>query len=244
MAGRSEQTAKRTPTPLLGNGTRLHRQSLGSQIATKLREEIVMGRLPAGTLVSQQRLCEEYGTSRMPVRDGLLKLTHEGLIENTPGGHYVVGRLTIEDLADAFEIEAVVHGRAARRATLNATEAEIDELDGLHAAMVEAERGGNLDRVADLHWRFHKRVNQLARSPKLLAFIRNASVGIPHAFLAELPDWAPRANKEHAKIVRALRKRDATKVEALMRSLIEDSGADLVAYLQRNRMLGSRESAD
>ena len=211
--------------------------SLGSQIASGLREEIVLGRLRAGTRVSQERLCRQYGTSRMPVRDALLRLTQEGLVVVSPTGHYVVARLTTSDVADAFEIEALVHGRAARRATMNATEDDLDELEELCEEMAEAERVHDTSRVATLHWQFHRCINILARSPKLQAVTRNVSVGIPQAYLRELPEWMGRANDAHVMILTAMRDRDPDEAERLVRKLIEESGADLVAYLERNRLL-------
>src|ERR1700740_1845683 len=56
------------------------RPFLGKQIAEALRREIVLGIIPSGTKLSQRQLCEKFGTSRMPGRDGLKLLSHEGLV--------------------------------------------------------------------------------------------------------------------------------------------------------------------
>ena len=120
------------------DGPRLSRRPLGDQIADNVREQILLGRLAPGTPISQQSLCEEFGTSRMPARDALIKLTAEGLIVTRPGGQSEVGRLTRSDIEDVFDIEALVHGRAARRACENATADDIAGLKALHEAMVAA----------------------------------------------------------------------------------------------------------
>jgi DNA-binding GntR family transcriptional regulator len=211
--------------------TGLNRQSLGSQIAHHLREEIVLGRLAPGTPVSQQWLCERYGTSRMPVRDALVKLTGEGLIVTTKGGHSVVGRLTPEDIVDVFEIEALVHGRAARRAAGRIGDADLEELQARHDAMVAAEAAGDLERLADLNWRFHKQINVLSGSTKLVAMIRSLSLDIPQNYLLELPDWAARTIREHAGIVAALRDRDGDRAEALVSEHVRAAGGHLADYL-------------
>ena len=211
--------------------TRLNRQPLGSQIAEALRQDILLGRIRGGSPVSQQQLCDEYGVSRMPVRDALLKLTHEGLIVSGPGGQSIVAQLTANDILDAFDIEAMVHGRAARRATTHATPQDLDELTRLHEEMLAAEEEGDLELVGDLNRRFHRQINLLARSPKLLAFLRHASVGIPRAYIREMPEWATRGNRARVEILAAMRERDADRVEDLIRGLVVASGADLVAYL-------------
>ena len=217
----------------------LNRQSLGSQIAHHLREEIVLGRLPAGTPVSQQWLCERYGTSRMPVRDALVKLTAEGLIVTTRGGHSLVARLTPDDILDVFEIEAIVHGRAARRAAGRAQDGDVIELRELHEAMVASEQRGDLERLTDLNWNFHKRINSLSGSAKLIAMLRTLSLNIPQTYLLELPDWASETNRDHAGIVAALADHDGDAAEALVAEHLRRAGGNLAAYLAAKVVTGA-----
>jgi DNA-binding GntR family transcriptional regulator len=209
----------------------LNRQSLGDQIAHHLREEIVLGRLAPGTPVSQQWLCERYGTSRMPVRDALVKLGAEGLVVPTRGGHTIVAELTPEDIVDVFEIEAIVHGRAARRAAARITDADLAELVELHETMVAAEAVRDLKRLTEFNWRFHKRINALSGSAKLVAMLRTLSLNIPQTYLFELPDWAGQTVREHAGIVAALGDRDGERVEVLAAEHVRGAGGNLARYL-------------
>lgn len=221
----------------------LNRQSLGSQIAHHLREEIVLGRLAAGTPVSQQWLCERYGTSRMPVRDALVKLTAEGLVVTTRGGHSVVAQLTPDDILDVFEIEAIVHGRAARRAAGRARDGDVIELRELHEAMVASEQRGDLERLTDLNWNFHKRINALSGSAKLIAMLRTLSLNIPQTYLLELPDWASETNRDHAGIVAALADRDGDAADALVSEHVRRAGGNLAAYLAAKGVAGADPEA-
>ncbi|HEX5195368.1 MAG TPA: GntR family transcriptional regulator [Solirubrobacteraceae bacterium] len=216
----------------------LNRRSLGSQIAHHLREEIVLGRLAAGTPVSQQWLCERYGTSRMPVRDALVKLTAEGLIVTTRGGHSVVAQLTPDDILDVFEIEAIVHGRAARRAAARVRGEDVAELRELHDSMVQAEHSGDLERLTELNWAFHKRINALSGSAKLIAMLRTLSLNIPQTYLLELPDWAAQTNRDHAGIVAALADADGDAAERLVAGHVRRAGGNLAAYLARKGVAG------
>ncbi len=229
--------------PFVPSPRTLNRQSLGSQIAHHLREEIVLGRLAAGTPVSQQWLCERYGTSRMPVRDALVKLTAEGLIVTTRGGHSVVARLTPDDVLDVFEIEAIVHGRAARRAAGRVQDGDVIELRELHEAMVASEQRGDLEGLTELNWNFHKRINALSGSAKLIAMLRTLSLNIPQTYLLELPDWASETNRDHAGIVAALADRDGDAAEALVGEHVRRAGGNLAAYLAAKGVTGTDPEA-
>ena len=220
---------------------RLNRQSLGNQIANQLRQEILLGRLPPGQTVSQQQLCDQYGTSRMPVRDALVRLTNEGLIEGTPGGHSVVARLTAEDIVDAFDIEALVHGRAGRRAVARATDEEIAELQGLHRSMLAASRERDQAGLTDLNWTFHKRINVMAGSAKLMAVIRSTSLEIPRSYLSALPGSVAKINREHAAIVDAFVVRDPQQAETLIAAHVAGAGSDLAAHLAARGLFSPSE---
>ena len=218
-------------TSLAASDSTLNRRSLGDQIAHHLREEIVLGRLAPGTPVSQQWLCERYGTSRMPVRDALVQLAAEGLVVATRGGHTIVAELTPDDVVDTFEIEAIIHGRAARRAAARLTDADVAELTELHEAMVTAQRDGDLERLTELNWRFHKRINTLSGSAKLLAMLRTLSLNIPQTYLSELPDWAGQTIRDHAGIVEALRDREGERAGELAAEHVRGAGGNLARYL-------------
>lgn len=211
----------------------LSRRPLGSQIADRLREDILLGRLAGGTALSQQSLCEMYGTSRMPVRDALRQLAAEGLIVSSRSGHSEVAGLSAQEIHDAFYVEACVHGRLAKRAAEAATNDDLMALRALHEDMVRSENQGDLRRVADTNWKFHRAINLLAGSPKLLATVRTVSLGIPREYLIEMPEWASRANREHAEILAAFEGRAFPVVEALVASHVETAGANLVDFLVR-----------
>lgn len=229
---------------LTASDTHINRRSLGSQIAHSLREQIVLGRLPAGTPISQQGLCERFGTSRMPVRDAVVRLTAEGLVVTTRGGHSVVAALSREDILDTFDLEAAVHGRAARRAAQRLTDADVAELRARHEAMVTAEQAGDLEQLTDLNWSFHKRINELSGSAKLLALLRTLSLSIPQTYLSELPDWAARTIRDHAGIVAALANRDGAHAEALVGDHVRAAGLNLAEYLAAKGVAPQRGEPD
>lgn len=210
----------------------VNRSPLGHQIADRIRRDILFARLPPGRPLRQQELCERYGTSRMPVRDALHQLEHQGFVVTTRGGRAEVAAFSREDIEDVFYAEAVLHGRAARRATERATGPDLAELESLHQQMLVTARAGEGAAMAHLNWRFHQHINRMAGSHRLLAAIRSVSVQIPRDFLAELPEQQDLSNRQHAAALEAIMARDPDRAEALLRQHIEDACQQFIGYLE------------
>ncbi|MBV9795354.1 MAG: GntR family transcriptional regulator [Actinobacteria bacterium] len=215
-----------------GEAFRFERVPLGNQIADVIRRDILYGRLPAGTHVGQQLLCERFNTSRMPVRDALRQLTTQGFLVDDGHGHSLVAPLTRSDLRDIYLIEGMLHGLALRRITERHAEDEISELAGYHDEMLRATEAGDSTRMSKINWQFHRRINQLSRSPKLLAVIRTHSLSIPNDQVDQMPNRSERVNREHAEIMAAVRRREGAAAESLMRQHVVNAGEDLLRFLE------------
>jgi DNA-binding GntR family transcriptional regulator len=209
----------------------LHRLPLGEQIARRLRDDILLGRIAPGTTLSQVQLCELYGTSRMPVRDALRQLAHEGLVVTNTAGNSVVAAITASDVEDSLHVQAIVYGRMARRAAARATEADLAKLDELHRAMVAAAKAGDSEELPDLNWEFHRSINRIAAAPRLAALIR--SMSLPREYQLEFPDEQPRLNREHGAIVKALRAGDGEGAEKAMRAHFERAWRRLITDFEQ-----------
>lgn len=211
---------------------RLRWVPLSRQIAQALREDIYFGRIKPGTHLAQQQLCEQFGTSRMPVRDALREMVRDGLLIQDETRHTVVAPLSRSDLLDGFLIEGTLNGIGARRATANVTPEGMATLTALHQEMLAAGKQGELERMAQLNWQFHRLINRMAESPKLLAALRTVSLDVPRDFLAQVPSWMNRSNREHAAILKAMKAGDGERADRLMVAHIAASGEGLVHYLQ------------
>jgi DNA-binding GntR family transcriptional regulator len=215
-----------------GTTAKVERAPLGRQIANVIRSDILFGRLKPGERVSQQQMCERYGTSRMPVRDALRQLTYEGFMVDDGSRHSVVASFSRADLNDIYLIEGMLHALAVRRVTERRDPDEVQELLDYHQAMLDAGGAGDSGRMAVLNYGFHRRINQLARSPKLLAVLRTHALSIPRDYIAQIPEWTTRANEQHAEIMEAVKAGRAATAERLMEKHVRDAGADLIDYLE------------
>jgi DNA-binding GntR family transcriptional regulator len=204
---------------------------LGNQIADTLRREVLLGVLPSGTRLSQQQLCERFGTSRMPVRDALRELVHEGLMMLDNARHIVVAPLSKEDLLDAFTIEGVLTGMATERASQRASAADLGSLDRLHGAMLDAAEHMRQGAMVELNWSFHRKINHMSGSRKLIVALRKVSVDLPRDFLEQVPEWNVNSNADHARILSAMRAQKHEVAGRYMTEHVMESGRGLVEHL-------------
>ena len=211
--------------------TALQRDPLGNQIADTLRREILLGVLSPGTQVSQQQLCERFGTSRMPVRDALRELVQEGLMTLDSARHIVVAPLSKQDLLDAFTIEGVLTGMATERASQRASATDLDSLERLHEAMLAAAKGKQQSAMVELNWTFHRKINHMSGSRKLILALRKVSVDLPRDFLEQVPEWNVTSNADHARILAAMRAGKHKAAGKYMTEHVTVSGRGLVEHL-------------
>jgi len=186
-----------------------------------LEEAILEGELKPGERLRAEALAQRFGTSRTPVREALLQLEGQGLVEVEPNRGAVVRTFDRDDVVELYEIRALIEPHAAARAATRISEAQIADL----AALCEAED----QLVANEH--FHRIILEAAQSPRLLVAMR-AATGIPRSFRAAFwHDERQRAESLmcHRRLVAAFEARDGSLAEAVMRMHI--LGA--VAFLER-----------
>jgi DNA-binding GntR family transcriptional regulator len=212
--------------------TKLTRARFGAVIAEALRNDILFGRIESGRRLSQIELCERFGTSRMPVRDALRQLSYEGFLMDDGKGHAVVAPVTREILEEIYYIAGMVCGLAANRAATRIEPDELAELHVLHERMCDAAARHDMAEMSETNWLFHRRINQLAKSQRIMAVLRAHTSIMPRSFLAEFPQWAEPSNHDHAELLVAFARRDAAEAEHLMKDHIVRSGHDLIRQME------------
>ncbi len=197
-----------------------------ARAASELRDRILTGRLPPGARLDLDGITREFGTSRTPVREALLELSYEGLVSVTPRSGITVLGISPEDAVDNFAVLATLAGKAAEWATTRITPSERGELHDLALAVVTA------DDVVTANWRFHRALNLASRSPRLLTYIRQAVRAVPASYFALFPEQIRRSRADHAVLLEAIDRGDASSARALTESHVLDAGAALGDWLR------------
>ncbi|HEX2829267.1 MAG TPA: GntR family transcriptional regulator [Burkholderiales bacterium] len=110
---------------------------LRKQVVGRLREAIMQGHLKPGERLRERELCEMLGVSRTSLREGLVELESEGLIQNVPNKAPVVTPISIRLAEEIYQLRGVLEALGAR---LFARQASAGQIEELRAATDEIER--------------------------------------------------------------------------------------------------------
>jgi GntR family transcriptional regulator, rspAB operon transcriptional repressor len=184
-----------------------------------VRDGILRGTLPVGSVLAEEEIAASLGTSRTPVRQALGLLLQEGLVEVGARRQLIVRGFTDEHRGELLVLREALEGIAVKRAC---EVMEIDDIDYLRLLLIRQRRAaeeGREDDFIDLDEEFHLKIVEGARLPilyrllgQLRGFVRVVRLGSarPPAILAQVV-------AEHEEIVDALERRDAPTALAALR---------------------------
>jgi GntR family transcriptional regulator, vanillate catabolism transcriptional regulator len=204
-----------------------------------LRGMLLRGDFQPGERISELPLVARLGVSRTPIRLALDRLAHEGLLEPSPTGGFVVRAFSVEDIWDAIETRGMLEGAAARLAAERLVHLDElaqlreyrDELDAMVRLEADPDHFAEPDidsyaRYLDLNELFHSEIVKLSKSSMLrraLDHVTSVPFASPSALLyvrSKLPR-APQifaiAHEHHRAIVEAIEQRQGSRAEALAR---------------------------
>jgi DNA-binding GntR family transcriptional regulator len=190
----------------------------------EVRAAIVENRYPPGQRLVEQRIAEELGLSRTPVREALRLLEAEGLVVSERNRGAMVRPLSPTEVGDLYGLRIKLESYAVEVATARATEEELGELVAAADAFSEVRHRVDVDSVAgvrELHGanrRFHDAIITAARHRRLESMLAR-TVDIPLVFRAFQSFGAAeieRSDTFHHLIAEAMCRRDAARAAALM----------------------------
>ncbi|MEI6642848.1 MAG: GntR family transcriptional regulator [Novosphingobium sp.] len=189
-----------------------------------IRNMILSGELPAGAQLGEEALADMCGVSRTPVREALRRLEADMLVGRTDTQRTFVADWSIDDVADAFELRAMLEGRAARRAAERMTETALERIRKANRALGAAIQQPMPDVAGFLEGNreFHAIILEVAGSRRLAALLGT---------LIEQPvvlrtarqytrEELRRSHAEHEELTAAFARRDGAWAEAIMTSHI------------------------
>src|SRR5262245_4519225 len=186
------------------------RGTLTDRAYRRLRDGILRGDLPPGTVLAETELAESLGGSRTPVRQALGRLQQEGLIEVGPRRQSIVRGFTPEHRREMRLLRAALEAVAVRRACEVMELEEIDELRLLIFRQRRAAAAGEEDDFLDLDEQLHLKIAEGAQLPILHAFLSRLRgfVRVAHIGESYTPAVLAEVVAEHERIVDALEARD------------------------------------
>jgi DNA-binding GntR family transcriptional regulator len=206
--------------------------------AAVIREAIVDGRLTPGMRLKEEGLAAELGISRTPIREALLLLQAEGLVEAIPNRGAFVRSYEPADLWDMYDLRAVLEGHAARRAAERISAEQLDELRESCArfdTLVERAIPPDLESVQELvreNLLFHETVLAAAANKRLTGMVRQvvAAPLVYKSYIWYSPDQARASAYAHRQLTHAFEQHDAERAELLMREHVYEARDVLAAH--------------
>jgi DNA-binding GntR family transcriptional regulator len=190
----------------------LRRAQLSDEVAGHLRVAIMSGSLRPGTFIRLDETAAKLGVSVTPVREALLKLRGEGMVQLEPHRGHVVLPLTRQDIDDIFWLQATIAKELAATASQNITDAEIDDLERITDALATAVADADNEAIATTEFAFHRAFNHATGRIKLSWFLLHVARYMPLTVYAADPQWGAAAVANHRKLIAALRRRDTAAV--------------------------------
>lgn len=186
---------------------------LRDQVLHALRKAIVDGDYLPGQRLTEDRLAEDFGVSRNPIREALRVVEAEGFVVILPRRGAVVASPTPETLADIFAVRARLEPLAARLAAERAKPEDVAGLRALLDRARQATEDGDFSAVADLNSQFHTRVIEISGNRWLASMTNALYMHVQWVFRIGVAQRAPHSWREHIALVDAVEAGDPDRAE-------------------------------
>jgi len=208
---------------------------LSQEIYECLLREIIAGVMAPGQYLSEVNLSQRFQASRTPVREALIHLHKEALLEKGPFNSkdfkgYVVAEMSLESIRELFQLRLLLEPAAAKLAARNSRAEEVlKKIQALQEEMQEAVESSNgyqqFLQISELDCDFHKAIGEACgnrRLAKLIAEIMNHFRRFQCGCFKNRP-WLSDTFEEHATILEAIKLRDPPEAEHFMLQHIRQS---------------------
>ena len=203
----------------------LSRGKLTERAYDYIRDGILRGQFPDGSVLAEGEVAEALGHSRTPVRQALGLLLQEGLVELGPRRQLIVRGFTPEHRTELLALREALETVSVRRACEVMTIEDIDYLRLLLIRQRRAAKTGAEDDFIELDEEFHLRIAQGARLPILVRFLEQLRgfVRVLRLGTKRHPSHLIQVLIEHETIVDTIERRDPDAAEAALREHLHTS---------------------
>lgn len=222
-------------------------------VVESLRNAIGSGALKPGQRIVEQELAEELGVSRLPIREAIRQLEHEGLLESIPHKGAIVATVSERDIREMFSLRDALETLAAGLVAQRASPGEVNQLQSIVDQMREQSERRDFERLFEIDTEFHTQLCTFSQHGRLVkhwnlvygqwraldSLMDEIPIldGLPdeHPIIVTLRDFS----RSHQVIVDAIRIGDIDAARAAMRLHMEEAQQStldihLVARPRRN----------
>ena len=197
-----------------------------------LRQQIISMALPPGTPIVEKDITQRYGISRTPVREAVLRLSEERLVDVVPKSGTFVSRIPLAVLREALVARRALEEATVRAATARATESQIMQLRAIIQRQRETADAGDEEAFHLADEEFHAGIAAAGRLAGIWELIQQVRVQVERYRRLTLPQQGrmQRVVKEHAAVLDAIARRDADAAVARMTDHLNKLRLDIAVF--------------
>jgi DNA-binding GntR family transcriptional regulator len=202
------------------------------EIINDLKKSIARGMFNPGQRLVEAYLCGKYGVGRGKIREVLRQLAHDGFVKITHNAGATVTELSQNDVQQILDILGAMEGLSMRVATPFISNEEIKKIEYHNRKMYKAKTPFEF---FDHNLKFHSYMCSLSGNVHITKFTENLTVQAHVSSLRGLYHVGQirEMNREHQKIIEAIKQRNPIKVEKLIREHYFRTKNKLIKYLNR-----------
>jgi DNA-binding GntR family transcriptional regulator len=202
-------------------------------VAAELRQLIKTGEIAPGTHLRQAEVAERFGVSTTPVREAFVALAREGLVRQDAHRGVVVFVPSVEELAEIYEIRAVLEPLATEIAAKKLTEDDLAALDRIVEEMRDAEPRRYLELNRELHGRIYAAAGR-PRLIEMIAGLREAAANYISMNVTQYDErYREQVQAEHEGIVEALRHGTPKQAARAIRDHLQHNARHVAALIEQ-----------
>ena len=217
------------------------RQSLAANAYTSIYRNIVSLVYEPGQRLEENQLVEQLGIGRTPIREALLSLSADLLVESSPGKGFTVRPITIQNTKAAFDALMVLELGVAQLAAKQDTSSFIASMEAANAEVVNAMEGMNILELVEANGRFHAQYAACSRNLYLIQALQKVrcetnrlaylSYGNEIDLQRSLKVHYDSVVAQHAEIIACMRSRDEAGLNRVIKEHIQIFKARMIQYL-------------
>lgn len=210
-----------------------HRQP----VVDAIRAAITQGEFAPNQRLVEAELSEQFGASRAGVRNALMQLTSEGLVERIQNRGARVRAISLAEAIEITEVRMVLEGLCAAKAAERATEDDRAELWDIGTRMQQAVTAGDVFGYSDLNRRLHARILEISAQGTACAVLeRLLGQNVRHQFRLAMHPGRPNVSlPQHLAIIDAVCAGDPEAAEAAMKAHLR-SVLEALPEVERSRL--------
>jgi DNA-binding GntR family transcriptional regulator len=217
---------------MTGHNPQVPDGSLRTRVLEEVKEQIISGELPAGARLHERHLSEQLGVSRVPLREAIMTLESQGLVEIRPRIGAFVKPLTRKYVEDLFMVRLRLEPLAASLAATNRSEAELAELESTFEEEQQALEADDNKAGSLANAEFHLVILRAGGNDLLYSIIAPLQSQTQRLFRRTIANMSQLMYHDHADMLEAIRNHDADLAAGLALKHVQGTHAHSISLFE------------